>query len=130
MEFEECMYHLLSLDETLNPRFFVTQFVLGLKDELCTAVRLQAPTSVTHAVALARIQEEELETHHPRPHVVGVVRAQISTPKQAVPQAAAPRQDWVKRSNTDEYRRECQLRDFRRTNGLCFRCIEKYSLEY
>jgi hypothetical protein len=58
MTFEACMYHLLSLDATLNPRFFVTQFVLGLKDELRVLVRLQAPTSVTRAVALARIQEE------------------------------------------------------------------------
>jgi hypothetical protein len=65
MTFEACMYHLLSLDETLNNKFFVAQFVLGLKDELRTAVRLQAPSSVTRAVALARIQEEELENHRP-----------------------------------------------------------------
>jgi hypothetical protein len=32
--FEECMYHLLSLDESLNTKIFVTLFVLGLKDEL------------------------------------------------------------------------------------------------
>jgi hypothetical protein len=63
--FEECMYHLLSLDESLNTKFFVTQFVLGLKDELRTAIRLQAPSSVTRAVSLARIQEEELENHRP-----------------------------------------------------------------
>lgn len=40
LQFEACMYHLLSLDETLNNKFFVAQFVLGLKDELRTAVRL------------------------------------------------------------------------------------------
>jgi hypothetical protein len=64
--FEECMYHLLSLDSSLNTRWFVTQFVLGLRDDIRGAVRLQGPTSVTRAASLARIQEEELEHHRPR----------------------------------------------------------------
>ena len=59
--FETAMYHLIALDPTLNSKFFISQFVLGLKDEIRAAVRLQAPTSVTRAVCLAKIQEEELE---------------------------------------------------------------------
>jgi hypothetical protein len=65
LAFEECMYHLLSLDSSMNPRWFVTQFVLGLRDDIRAAVRIQGPTSVTRAGALARIQEEELEHHRP-----------------------------------------------------------------
>jgi hypothetical protein len=71
MAFEECVYHVLSLDESLNTNFFVTQFVLGLKNELWTAVRLQDPTSVTRVVALARIQEEGLENHGPGARQLG-----------------------------------------------------------
>lgn len=59
--FEASMYYLLSLDATLNNNFFVTQFILGLKDEIQGAVRLQSPTSVTRAAVLSKIQEEELE---------------------------------------------------------------------
>jgi len=57
--FEECMYHLIALDETLSTRWFVSKFIFGLRDDIRTAVRLQAPTSITRATSLARIQEEE-----------------------------------------------------------------------
>lgn len=56
-EFETTMYHLLSLDPTLSPKFFISQFLLGLKDELRLGVRLQAPTSITRAAVFAHIQE-------------------------------------------------------------------------
>lgn len=46
-QFEVYMYHLLSLDPSLSTKFFVTRFLLGLKDELRAAVRIQAPTSIT-----------------------------------------------------------------------------------
>lgn len=67
--FEASMYHLLSLDVTLSNLFFVTQFLLGLKDEIRGAVRLQSPMSVTRAAVLSRIQEEELKLSRPRHRV-------------------------------------------------------------
>ena len=53
--FDEQMYHLLALDPSINTKFFVTQFILGLKDELRAPVRLQAPSSITRASVLVRI---------------------------------------------------------------------------
>lgn len=38
--FDEHMYHLLVLDPSINTKLFVTQFPLGLTDELRAAVRL------------------------------------------------------------------------------------------
>lgn len=61
LAFESCMYHLIALDASLSP-----QFVFGLRDKLRVAVRLQAPSSVTRAASLARIQEEEAEYLRPR----------------------------------------------------------------
>ncbi|XP_047061585.1 uncharacterized protein LOC124668504 [Lolium rigidum] len=130
MVFEACMYHLLSLDETLNNKFFVAQFVLGLKDELRMAVRLQAPTSVTRAVALARIQEEELEHHQPRGRPMAGNKVLPLASKPIAAQPMVQRQEWPKRAGNDEYNREQQLRDFRRANNLCYRCGEKYSKEH
>jgi formate hydrogenlyase subunit 4 len=109
MTFEACMYHLLSLDETLNNKFFVAQFVLGLKDELRTAARLQAPTSVTRAVALARIQEEEMEAHRPRARPVVAHRVQHQAPAALPLQQGPQRQEGPKRAGNDEYSRERQL---------------------
>jgi hypothetical protein len=53
--FEDCMYHLLAVDASLSPRWFVSQFVFGLQDDICAAVRLQGPTSIARAASLARI---------------------------------------------------------------------------
>ena len=38
--FEAHMYHLLALDASLNPKLFITQFLLGLRDDLQDVVRL------------------------------------------------------------------------------------------
>lgn len=126
--FETIMYELISLDSSLNTKYFVSQFVLGLKDELRTAVRLQAPTSVTRAVSLARIQEEELELHKPKGRVFTAGKPPLQ-PQQNVTttQSSAPN---FRRAGSDDYARERQLRDFRRANNLCFRCGEKYSKEH
>ncbi|XP_020184893.1 uncharacterized protein [Aegilops tauschii subsp. strangulata] len=41
--FETHMYHLLALDASLNPKLFVTQFLLGLRDDLRAAGNLHHP---------------------------------------------------------------------------------------
>jgi hypothetical protein len=69
--FEDCMYHLLAVDESLSIRWFVSQFVFGLRDDIRAGVRLQAPMSIARAASLARIQEEEAEHHRPRARPIG-----------------------------------------------------------
>lgn len=81
--FEEAMYYLIALDPSLNSKFFISQFVFGLKDEIRTIVRLQAPTSVNHVVALTCIQEEELELRTP-------TGRQVVAQGQAIAPAVAP----------------------------------------
>jgi hypothetical protein len=51
----DCMYHLIAVDDSLSPRWFVTQFVFGLRDDIHCSVRLQAPSSITRAASLPRI---------------------------------------------------------------------------
>lgn len=128
LAFEECMYHLISLDDTLSQRWFVTQFVFGLKDDIRCGVCLQGPTSITRAASLARIQEEESE--HTRPRSRPNVPTKHPPPTQTIATAAVPRLEWTKKANTDDFQRERQLRDFRRANNLCFKCGDKYSKEH
>ena len=119
--FDEQMYHLLALDPSINTKFFVTQFILGLKDELHAPVRLQAPSSITRASVLVRIKEEELGTTRAHPRITPAGRPPpASTPPQ--PRVAAPN-----RAPIDDFARERQLRDYRRANNLCFRCGDRYS---
>lgn len=76
----------------------------------------------------ARIQEEELEKQRTtRTHIAPVGRPPPPIPPAAtIPaRAAAP-----PRPGGDDYARERQLREFKRANGLCFRCGDKYSREH
>lgn len=118
------MYHLLALDSTMSPRFFVTQFLLGLRDDLRAAVRLQAPTSITRDSVLARIQEEENDVRRPRPRLVPSGRPP------PLPAALPPRPAAVARPPNDDFGRERQLPDYRRANGLCFKCGDRYSRQH
>jgi hypothetical protein len=127
--FEECMYHLITLDASLSPCWFVSQFVFGLRDDIRCAVRLQGPTSISKVVSLARIKEEEAEHHRPRglpPAPTKHAPAQVPV----VTNASVPNIDWPRRQGNDDFNRERQLRDFRRANNLCFKCGDKYSKEH
>ena len=126
--FEECMYHLISLDDSLSQRWFVTQFVFGLRDDIRGAVRLQAPASITRAASLARIQEEEME--HSRPRSRPNAPTKHPPTIQATVSNNVPRIEWPKRNPPDDFQRERQLRDYRKANHLCFKCGDKYSKEH
>lgn len=136
------MYNLLALDASLSPKFFVTQFLLGLKDELRAAVRLQAPNSITRATVFARIQEEELDLQRPRLRSASAGRpppgqGYLPALPRPVPASvvsnttvAAPRAAPATKQASDDFGHEHQLRDYRQQHGLCFKCGDKYSREH
>ena len=74
------LYNLLALDASLSTKFFVTQFLLGLKDELRASVCIQAPNSITQATVFARIQEEELDQQRPRYRITNPGRPPPTVP--------------------------------------------------
>jgi hypothetical protein len=129
LAFEECMYHLISLDSSLSARWFVSQFVFGLRDEIRGAVRMQGPASITRAASLARIQEEESEYHRPRARPVAPTKHPPAAPT-VVMSGTPAKPDWQPRQGKDDFNRERQLRDFRRANNLCFKCGEKFSKDH
>ncbi|XBI02503.1 hypothetical protein VPH35_131034 [Triticum aestivum] len=130
LTFESIMYHLIALDPSLNNKFFVSQFIIGLRDDVRTSVRQHAPTSVSRAAALARIQEEETEKAKPRGRPAIYARALPPPPVAAVMAGPVPpRSDDAKRG-PDDFGRERQLREFRRANGLCFKCGDRYNREH
>lgn len=51
-------------------------------------------------------------------------------PPPALPAAIPPRPVAALRAGADDFGRERQLRDFRRANGLCFKCGDRYSREH
>ena len=101
--FDEPMYHLLALDPPINTKFFMMQFLLGLKDELRAPMRLQAPSSIMRASVLARIQEEELGTTRARPRITTTGRPPPTAAAAALPQHVVAALVHVQ---GDEYARE------------------------
>jgi hypothetical protein len=105
--FEDCMYHLLAVDESLSTRWFVSQFVFGLRDDIRAVVHLQGPLSIARAASLVRIQEEETasaEQHRPRARPLAPTKhPPVATMNNATP---AGKVDWPKKQGTDDFNRE------------------------
>lgn len=83
---------------------------------------------MTRAVSLARIQEEEFELHRPKQRSIPYGKSPMIAMSGSA--STAPSVSGTKRVVTDDYGRERQLRDYRRANGLFFRCGDKYSKEH
>jgi hypothetical protein len=114
------MYLVTMRNPHYDEHFFVTQFIKGLKSELCNMVEAQVPDSIERAVLLARIQQEILAADKPR--------AQRQT-NYARPDNAVSRLDTQKPSvklATGDFWKDRQLHDYRKANALCFKCGDKF----
>uniref|UniRef100_A0A0A9HL89 Uncharacterized protein n=1 Tax=Arundo donax TaxID=35708 RepID=A0A0A9HL89_ARUDO len=96
----------------------ITQFVLGLKEELRSAVEIQLPDTLSKAALLAIVQEGILQRSHK--HTLKHYSSRNNT---ATHSKSDTKHNW----NSGELWKAKQLRDFRKANGLCFKCGEKYS---
>jgi hypothetical protein len=91
--------------------------VKGLKVELRSAVESQVPSTLERAFLIARVQQEVLEdskARAPRPYV----RAEAAPARAEVPKQL--------KLATGDLWKDRQLRDYRRANGLCFKCGDKF----
>lgn len=92
----------------------VSQFVLGLRDELKPVVEVQLPMNVAEAALYATVQEGVLERS-----------AQLQPSR-------AQRQEFTRnlggaKFDKGEMWKAKQPKDFRRANGLCYKCGDKYN---
>jgi hypothetical protein len=115
-EFEQDRYGVAVHNAQYDETFFVTHFVRGLKFELQDVVLVQVPTTVDRAILLAQIQQKVLDRGR------GKGQHQLPYLKQ---QHALQKGDEKGQQGAD-LTRERQLRDFRRLNGLCYACGERF----
>lgn len=105
--------HNLGYDELL----FVSQFVKGLKEEIRGAVQGQVPETVDRASLLTRMQQQVLLRAKP------TNSKSSSFSKQPSP---APKSDTKVPTGNTLLWKERQLREYRKANGLCYYCGDKY----
>lgn len=113
-QFDKLAYHIKLFDRATSETFLVTQFVLGLKNELRMNVEVQFPQTVAMAAQLALKYE-------------GWQVRQSSGGKRFTTVKANPSLS-IKESGESqgELWKARQLKEYRRSNGLCFKCREKY----
>jgi hypothetical protein len=88
----------------------VSQFLLGLKEDLRHVVEMHLPDSVSQAATLASVQE----------HLTGKSK---SVPRKF----QADKGDGKSAMNSSELWKARQLKEYRRANNLCFKCRDKYT---
>jgi len=110
-QFEQLVYHIKLFDKTVSETLLVSQFVLGLKDELRPTVEMQLPDTMTKAATLAAVQESLLR------------RNRKSFTKSPSSKAVSPpaKLDTTSQFSAGELWKARQLREFRKQNGLCYK---------
>ena len=114
--FEQLVYSIRLYDKTISEPFLISQFILGLKEELRAAVEIQLPDTVTRAATLAVIQEGLLLRQKKTSY-------KLPSPKHP----AVGKSDPATSTTAGELWKARQLKEYRKLNGLCFKCGEKFS---
>lgn len=96
--------------------FFTSHYVSGLKDEIRAVVEPQVPTTVNRAAIIARIQQKVVDRSKLK------FQRNAPGPKHNAP----PRADARPNQSPGTLWRDRQLRDYKKANGLCYSCGEKY----
>jgi ribosomal protein L32 len=109
-QFDQLVYHIMLYDSSTSETMLVSQFLLGLKEELRQTVEMHLPNSVSQATTLASIQEHL--TERSRPQARRVVAAKSNNKS-----TFTSNKLWKAR----------QLKEYRRANHLCFKCGEKFT---
>jgi len=115
-QFQSLQYQVNMHNSQYDDIFYTTQYMRGLKDELRGTVEAQMPTTVLKASIIAKIQQGVLE------------RAKAKQTKHHYQQRTyqPQRQDIKPHPQAPSLWRDRQLRDYRKANGLCYSCGEKY----
>uniref|UniRef100_A0A8R7U6G6 Retrotransposon gag domain-containing protein n=1 Tax=Triticum urartu TaxID=4572 RepID=A0A8R7U6G6_TRIUA len=113
-EFTQLVYQLLLYEPTVSDTFLVMRFTLGLKEELRAAVDMQLPITVSEATPYALIQEEIVQRARSNRSFTTRTAFFKTDTRPSTPPAA---ELWKAR----------KLKEYRRTNGLCFSCGDKYT---
>lgn len=99
-----------------DDQFFAHKYIMGLKEELRAIVEPQMPTTVLKASIIAKVQQKVLDRAKPKFVRPTPQYRTYNPPKPEAKPAAPSALLWQDR----------QLRDYRKANGLCYSCGDKF----
>lgn len=114
VHFEKLVYHIKLFDKAISETFLVAQFLLGLKWEIRAGVELQFPQTLSMAAQLALKHEALQSRQMPSARKAAVFKTPSVNNGKEVPESQG------------EIWKAKQLKEYRRINGLCYRCGEKF----
>lgn len=134
--FEELKSLMLVRKPHLSDSYFVSSFISGLRDEIKTMVKMLKPNKVSDAMELAQLQEEALQLQNKS------VKLSVKTPvdpKFGLYKGNTPVPNAYKILHSNAFKGETnavastkkispQEIQFRRNNGLCFKCGERFGV--
>lgn len=133
-KFEELSHSILLYNPSYDDTFFVTQFLGGLKEEIRAAIALHRPKTVVEASELATLQELELETLKQKTFSRSEFKAYSKFQNKASMVDASKghfrkedQKQGLKQTSAQSDDKLKSLKAFRRENGLCFVCGEKWT---
>jgi hypothetical protein len=139
------MHHMLAYKPDIDPTFFTTRFIDGLRKDLRASVLIQCPNDLDSAVSLALLQEEigEDEDHNSPPSKFSGYsrinyKAFSHSPVQSDATPAKNKQGVLSddRKVTDGIRtasstqKLAALKSYRKAMGLCFKCGEEWNQQH
>ena len=110
--FLQLVYTIRLYEPALSDMFLVTCFIMGLKPELRATVELQIPSCVQSAAVFVAVQEGLLQQKSIKSNYT-----KTSFTKMDSRPALALGELWKAK----------QLKEYRRANGLCYKCGEKFA---
>jgi hypothetical protein len=119
-EFQTLRYQVSMYNPNYDENFFISQFIKGLKAEIREAVESHIPDTLERAVLLARVQQEISEANKTcKPKAPPYTRTNKPSAHSDVSRPTL-------KSGTGDLWKDRQLRDYRKSNGLCFKCGDKF----
>lgn len=114
VEFEKLVYHIRLYEKSFSEKVLVSQFILGLKEELRSAVEMQMPTTVSRAAQLALVHEGVLE------------RSVKPVSKSSSFKAYTAKGEAKSNFSAGDIWKAKQLKEYRRINHMCYKCGDKF----
>ena len=119
-------------NEAYDDVYFVTHFLGGLKEEIRAPIALHRPTTVDTASALALLQEEELDSHRKLSSSrfptkdFGKSSSKVFSATDK-PKISTNPDDTKKGDKSSVDAKWAALLAYRKANGLCYTCGEKWT---
>jgi hypothetical protein len=115
-KFQATQFSITMHNNSYDDMFFTSQYNRGLKEEIRATVEPQMPTTVQKAATIAKIQQGVLARNRTRYARHTIAPRQYNQTQQEVKTTQPQSMLWKDR----------QLRDYRKANGLCYGCGDKF----